>query len=117
MYAPVIVETVEPIQFWLYLISNFLSILCSLLVLYFILGDRVLRHALNNHVIIVLLIIGLINELTGIPCVLHYLRTGSSWIETPVFYLLYFFFEYGIYTTQIILFAWATIERHILIFS
>ncbi len=55
------------VEFWIYAISDGLSILCSLFVLYDLLFDRTLRKALNNHVIIVLLIMGLIYELTTIP--------------------------------------------------
>ena len=49
--------TIIPIsvRFWIYLIADILSVLCSLFVLYYLLFDRTLRQALNNHVIIVLI--------------------------------------------------------------
>ncbi|CAF1403179.1 unnamed protein product [Adineta steineri] len=105
-----------PVRFWTYLISDVLSIACSLFVLYYLFFDRALRRALNNHVIIVLLFIGLVNEITSVPWILYRQRFGIALIQTPDFYLSSYFFDYATFTTQIILFAWATLERHILIY-
>ncbi len=105
------------VRYWLYLVPNVLSILCSLFVLYYLLFDRTLRQALNNHVFIVLLFVGLIFELVDIPLTLHYYRVGTVWRLSPGFSLFWTYIDFTLYTTQIILFAWATIERHILIFQ
>ena len=104
------------IRFWTYLFFNISSMLCTILVLYHLLFDRNLRRALHNHILIVLLIIGLIYECTDIPWILHYNRTGIPMIASPIFYIIWVFIDYSIYSLQIALFAWATIERHILIF-
>lgn len=85
-------------------------------VLYYLIFHRIFRRALNNHVIIVLLLIGLVNELTSVLWILHRYHFGSPLIRSPAFYLCSFFFDYAFFTTQVILFAWASIERHILIF-
>jgi len=103
-------------QVWIYAISNALSILCSIFVLYYLLFDRTLRRALNNHIIVVLLILGFIYELTTVLWALHRRLYSTPWINNETFYRFTFFIDYGIYATQITLFAWATIERHILIF-
>jgi hypothetical protein len=55
------------IRFWLYLIPDILSPLCSIFVLFHPLFDQTLRQALHNHIIIILLCIGLIYELTSVP--------------------------------------------------
>jgi hypothetical protein len=104
------------IRFWLYLIPNILSILCSLFVLFHLLFNRILRQALNNHVIIILLFIGLTYELTSVPLMLYYYRFSSTWKLTFSFAHFWTFIDYLSYATQLIGFAWATIERHILIF-
>jgi hypothetical protein len=67
-------------------------------------------------VIIVLLFLGLIYELTVIPWFLHNDRFDTPWSTSSLFYLFWVFFDYSLYSLQIALFAWATIERHILIF-
>ena len=104
------------IRFWLYLIPDTLSILCSLFVLYQLLFDRTLRQSLHNHVIILLVLIGLIYELTSVPLMLHYYCFGSAWILAASFPHLWTFIDYLCYAIQIIGFAWASMERHILIF-
>ena len=104
------------IRFWCFLISNIISLSCTLFTLYFLLADRTLRRALNNHVIIVLLVLGLIYEVTIIPWFLHNDQFDTPWSASPIFYHFWVFFDYFFYSLQIALFAWATIERHILIF-
>ena len=103
-------------QFWMYVVSDALSISCILFILYHILFDRTLRSALHNHVIVLVLIVDLIYELTDIPWIMHYYRFGQPWLQSDMFSRVWAFTDYGLYGTQIILFAWATLERHILIF-
>ena len=103
-------------QFWMYVVSDFLSISCILFILYHILLDRALRSALHNHVIVLVLIVDLLYELTDIPWILYYYRFGVPWLPSLIFSRFWAFADYGLYATQILLFAWGTIERHILIF-
>jgi len=106
-----------PVRFWIYLIADILSVLCSLFVLYYLLFDRILRQALNNHVIIVLLLAGLIYELTTVPLMLYYFQFYDTWQISATFSRFWSFIDYTCYTTQMIGIAWASIERHILIFN
>ena len=104
------------IKFWFYLIFLIPAIACSLFVLYHLLFDRTLRNALNNHIIMVVVIVGLICEVSDYPWLLHYYRTEGNWERSFIFCQIWGFIDWGLYTTQTVLFAWATIERHILIF-
>ena len=110
IYIPVAV------RFWWYLILDILSILCALFVLYQLLFDRALRQALNNHIIIVLLFIGLIYESTTVPFMLNYYRFRNTWVLTANFSRFWTLVDYTSYGIELMGFAWATIERHILIF-
>lgn len=103
-------------RFWFLIILNALSIVCSLFVLYHLVFDRNLRKAMNNHIIIILLFIGIFLELTDIPYVIHFYRFDDTWQFTVQFSQFWTFIDYGFYSIQMLLFAWATIERHILIF-
>ena len=115
--AEPVVHIIAPsVRFWTYLVANVLSLICSIFVLYYLLVDRALRRALHNHIIIVLLILGFIYELTNIVWILHYSRTGMPMFTSPAFYIFWVFEDYAFYCIQIGLFAWATVERHILIF-
>ena len=104
------------VQFWLYAVSDGLSLACSFFILYCLLFDRALRSALHNHAIMIVLFVDIIYELTDIPWILYYYRYGVPWLSSPLFARFWAFADYGLYGTQIVLFAWATIERHILIF-
>jgi len=101
---------------WLYLIPNVLSIVCSIFVLYHFLFNRLIRQSINNHVIIVLILVGLVSELTDILWICHYYYFGYTLFSTSAFALTWTFIDYSFYTIQTLLFAWATIERHILVF-
>ena len=104
------------VRFWSYLFFDIVSLFITFFVLYHLLFIPTLRRALHNHVIIVLLFIGLIYQLTNITWILHSLHTGQPMFHTVTFYLIWVFVDYAFYSAQIALFAWATIERHILIF-
>mgnify|MGYP001108660654 CR=1 FL=1 len=109
-------STSEQAKFWTGSIVNAGSIIFSLFVLYCLISDAALRRALHNHVIIVLLCLGLIYEIVVVPWTLYRFWHDRPLVESTTFYLLTYFFDYSIIVTQAILFAWATIERHILIF-
>ncbi|CAF3581907.1 unnamed protein product, partial [Adineta steineri] len=103
-------------RFWLLLIPNILSLICSLFVLFHFLFDSTLRHALHNHVIIVILIVCIIAELTTIPFMMYFYLNGVVWIQSPTFCMIWKFFDSATYTTVPKLVGWSSMERHIIIF-
>ncbi|CAF0715633.1 unnamed protein product [Adineta steineri] len=104
------------IYFWLFLIFVIPSILCSIFSLYYFLVDRTLCKALNNHVVIIILFLSLIFDITDVIWLLEYFRTGVSPISTYAFCLVWVYMDFALFATVMILVAWASIERHILIF-
>ena len=104
------------IQFWIFLLLDIPSIIVSLVALYYLLLDRHLRQALHNHIIIVLLAINLFYQFTDMTCFIHYFRTFLSFSPPPTFRLIWGYIDWTFYALQVILYAWITIERHILIF-
>ena len=84
--------------------------------MYHLLFDRRLRQALNNHVIIVLTFINITSQLLDIPFILHYYRFQDTWKISIGFSLFSTLIDMESFSALSILFAWATIERHILIF-
>ena len=103
-------------RFWVYFFSFLLSIVCCLIVLYYLLFDRVLRRNINNHIIIILLFNTLLYELLSIPFFLSYYYLGTVWPAVPVLCLFWMFSDGGLFTIALILVAWASIERYLLIF-
>jgi hypothetical protein len=60
--------------------------------------------------------IGLIYQVTIYPWMLYGYRYEGIWDRSRLFCTIWIFIDWGLYYTQTILFAWATMERHILIF-
>ena len=83
--------------FWIMLFSNILSIICCLFVLFHLISDKTLRHALHNHVIMVVLVLTLICELTDIPWLLSFYRWGIVWKSTPAFCLIWKYIDITVY--------------------
>ncbi|UJR29218.1 hypothetical protein I4U23_010432 [Adineta vaga] len=54
------------------------SILCSLLIFYHFFRSREIRQRINNHVVLILLIITFIQVTSELPLTLIFLRTGSA---------------------------------------
>lgn len=106
----------EIVGFWIILPIYIASLICSLFILYHLLFNRTLRQALHNHVIIILLLINFIVELTDNSWILYYYHVRYVLSQTSSFCLTWQFIDEALYITTTLLFAWATIERHILIF-
>ena len=104
------------VRFWIILLFYVPSVICSFFVLYHFLVDRTLRQALHNHVIIIILFMNLIVQLTSFPWILNYYRLKYVWPQAHSFCLTWLFIDEALYITTTLLFAWATFERHILIF-
>ncbi|CAF2594917.1 unnamed protein product [Rotaria sp. Silwood2] len=109
-------SSVQPVRFWTYVFFDVFSLICTFFDLYYLLADRTLRRALNNHVLIVLLIVGLIDESTNIPWILYNDHNRAPLLKSYIFYSFWTFINLAFNSLQVELFAWATIERHILIF-
>ena len=104
------------IRFWLYLVPLVPSILCSIFVLHRLLVTRALRTAPNNHVVILILSFGLLYEITDVVWYIDFYRMGAPLSATPAFCLTWIFIDVSVYVTITLLMAWASIERHILVF-
>ena len=106
----------ETVKFWSFLLVLIPSTLCTLFVLYYLLFNRALRYALHNHVLIILLLICLIAEVTIYPWMLYFYQMRDLWERPFIFCVIWGFLDWGLYVVHTMLFAWATVERHILIF-
>lgn len=87
-----------------------------LFALYEFLFTRSLREALNNHVIVVLLLIDLFIETITFPLMITYYGLSGNLHASPPYSQLWSYTILGFFPTQTIVFAWCTIERHILVF-
>ena len=104
------------LRFWLLLLSDIPSIICSIFVLYHLISNRKSRSALHNHTVILLLTIALLFQLTDIPWYLIFIRQGYVWPRIPARCLMWWLVDLGFYNTTALILAWTSIERHILVF-
>jgi hypothetical protein len=103
-------------QFWFLLSFHVPSILCYSIILTHILTQKSQRHALHNHSIVVLLFIALFVVLFDYSWLIDTLRRGEVWPQTPAFCEVWWLFDYGFYNACTVVLAWASFERHILVF-
>ncbi|CAF1129157.1 unnamed protein product [Adineta steineri] len=105
------------IRFWLFLIVVIPSSFCILFNLYYFLVDRTLRQGLNNHVIIIILIFDFLYNIFNIIWLTYFYYMGDSLSLRSSFCLIWLYIDYTGYLLLLLLAAWGSIERHILIFN
>lgn len=105
------------VRFWLLILTDIPSIICSFILLIYLIGNRTARNALYNHVIILLIIFGLGTELIDIPFYLNFIINSGVRPSIPAVCIFWWFIAFAIYNGGQILMAWAAVERHILIFN
>ena len=105
------------VRFGLFFVSFILSLACYCFVLYHFIFNKVLRQALSNHTVIVLLFVNIVYELVGIPLFLNYFyHSGEVVPHSPTLCLIWLFIDEGLFSVSLVLVAWASVERYILIF-
>jgi hypothetical protein len=92
------------------------SIICNIVLVYYLIADRTLRWSLHHHAILALLIVSLIANLFDVPRVVHFLHIGRVIPETEINCLIWQWYDYMIYSHSNVLLLWVSIERYLLIF-
>lgn len=69
----------DTVRYSLYLAFLIPSILCSLIVLSYVLLDRTFHQALHNHIIVIILFLTLIQQVTIYPWMIHFYIHDSIW--------------------------------------
>jgi hypothetical protein len=104
------------LKFWLYFVFYVPSVPCSLFLLYQFLGDPALRRSLHNHIVILLLLTVFTCQTTIFPWMFYYYFHAERWPRSYAFCTIWAFIDSSVYVLELLLFAWSSIERHILIF-
>ncbi|CAF1157761.1 unnamed protein product [Adineta ricciae] len=104
---------------WMWLLAVFIgpSVVCYVFLLYHFFAIRTLRQGINNHIVIVVLILGLMYTLIDIASSITYYRLHRQvWPQSPAFCYFWLWIDYGVFNTITVLLAWGSFERHILVF-
>lgn len=105
------------LRFWLLLIFTVPSLICSFFIIHRYLSNQTMRHGLHNHSILLIIMINALLIVTDVSWMLDNLRQlGHVWSPTSAFCLIWWLIDDVLYSLQTVILAWASIERHILIF-
>ncbi|CAF2092689.1 unnamed protein product [Rotaria magnacalcarata] len=103
-------------RFWILLLFDVPSIICTLVVLFCVFVDQKLRLSVKNHALVILLILGLGTQLVDVPFYLNFIVHSGVFPPNPSTCILWCFMDIGMYNGGAILLAWTAFERHIIIF-
>ncbi|UJR27964.1 hypothetical protein I4U23_009222 [Adineta vaga] len=105
------------IKFSLLIALEIPSILTSLLIFVYFGTNRTVRLTDQNHSLLVLLVINLLQVITDLPMPISFFRlNGSVQPATSAYCTWWTWYEFSLNTTNGYLMAWISIERYILIF-
>ncbi|CAF4244503.1 unnamed protein product [Rotaria magnacalcarata] len=103
-------------RFWILLLFDIPSVACALFVLFCIFIDRKLRSNIKNHVLVIILLLGIGSQLIDVPFYLNFIVHSSVVPSKPSTCLLWWFVNIGMYDGGVIFMAWTAFERHIIVF-
>ncbi|CAF3536231.1 unnamed protein product [Rotaria socialis] len=103
-------------RFWILLPPDIASTLCTFVTLIYIFKNQKARSNIKNHVLIILLLFGLAIQLIDVPFYLNFTVHSAVIPANPSVCQIWSFVDIGLYNGTIILMAWMSFERHILVF-
>jgi hypothetical protein len=104
------------IKFGLFVALTPPALICNFILIYYLITDRTLRHNIQYHAILALLIATLLTNLVDVPYVMHYLRTGIVFPEKETHCLIWQWCDYSLFSAVNIYMFWISFERYLLIF-
>jgi len=104
-------------QFWFSLSFHVPSVICYVFVFAYILMHKTQRQALHNHSVLLLLFISFIIVIFDYSWTLDAARRGGHvWLSSTIFCRIWWLLDFGFYDACTVILAWASFERHILVF-
>ena len=108
-----------PIRYILLIVIEIPAILCTLLILFYLCHHwkTMIIKALRNHAILLLTIISFLYIILDLPFTINSYRLGYDSSRSPSFCRWWYWIDYTIISTSLLMTAIASIQRHILIFN
>ena len=116
--TPVSMSVPMQVVFYIFLLLDILSVLCSLVLFYYFIRLREL-HRQSNQIIMYLLVGTFLVTAVDIPLILPYLQNNyyiQSMKYPNAFCIFWIMYDYGMYSLNLWLMALACLERYLLIF-
>ncbi|CAF1015738.1 unnamed protein product [Adineta ricciae] len=92
------------------------AIICDIILIYYLVFDRMIRNILHYHSILALLLVCLALETIEVPRIMHYLRIGIVTLQTDLHCLLWQWLDYILGGLINVYMLWFSLERHLFIF-
>lgn len=92
------------------------SLICYLVVIIYIMTQKTLRSGLNYHSLLILLLLNLVVVAIDFSMYLAFFQRGIVPFKNPVYCLIWDFIDNAVWVMGEYMMAWASFERHILIF-
>ena len=92
------------------------AIICNIILIYYLVFDRIIRNILHYHSILVLLLVCLVLETIEVPRIMNYLRIGIVTLRTDLHCLLWQWLDYILGGLINVYMLWFSLERHLFIF-
>ncbi|CAF3038685.1 unnamed protein product [Rotaria sp. Silwood2] len=113
----IIAPTISPlVLFNVYLGVGILAFIFYIFIIIYVSTHKSLRSAPNNYCLLILLIVEFLTRIIGLPFDLYYYHEGVALFENATFCFIWRMINYSGYGAGVMLIAWASFERHILIF-
>jgi hypothetical protein len=109
-------EQTRFIKFGLFVALEPPALLCNIILVYYLIADRTLRHAIHYHAILALLIITLLANLIELPRITNYLRVGIVFPQTKINCLIWQWCDYALFSSVNLYMFWISFERYLFIF-
>lgn len=109
-------EKTRRIKFGLFIFLEPPALVCNLILIYYLIADRTLRHTIHYHSILVLLIITLLTNLVELPRIIHYLHVGMVVPHSDLNCLFWQWCDYFLFSSANLYMFWLSFERYLLIF-
>ncbi|CAF3393123.1 unnamed protein product [Rotaria sp. Silwood2] len=113
----IVAPTISPsVYFNVYLGLGIPSFIVYIFIIIYVFSHKNLRSAPNNYCLLILLIVAFATRVIGLPFDLYYYYEGTALLKNAIFCGFWRILNYGGYAISAMLLAWASFERHILIF-
>jgi len=109
-------ELTRLIKFSVFVGLEPLAVINNFILVYYLIADRVLRHTLQYHAFLGLLIVTLLTNLIEIPRVIYYLHIGIVIPQTYTNCLIWLWCDYVLFNFVNFMIFWISLERYLLIF-
>ena len=104
------------IKFGVFVVLEPPALICNFILVYYLITDRTLRHTIQYHAILALLIDTLFTNLIELPRIIDFLRIGAVIPRTDINCLIWQWCDFTFSSSINIYLLWVSFERYMLIF-